>query len=86
MNNITLNDITEEQVEAAAKMSNQKVENVCEDIFGCNYWDCFKADPATTEACESTFQEFMDYNDGDVERALSCLIDYRARTMPEYYA
>lgn len=84
MKNITLNDITEAQIELAAKMSNQKVENVCRDIFGCN-WNTFKADPATTEAFESAFQDYLDFNDGDVECALSSLIDYRAGLMPDYY-
>ena len=76
MNNITLNDITEAQVELAAKNSNQKVEKVCEDIFGCNYWDIFQPDPAATEKFEAAFQEFLDFNDGDVDCALSSLINY----------
>ena len=84
MKNITLNTLTLAQITLAAKMSEQKLENVLKDIFGDKDFD--RRDAASMEALEAQFQEELADNDGDAECALSCLIDYRAGLMPDYYA
>lgn len=84
MKNVTLNSLTIEQITLAAKMSDQKVENVLKDIFGDR--DFSRKDAATIEAFEDQFQQELADNDNDAECALSCLIDNRAGLMPDYYA
>lgn len=84
MKNITLNSLTLDQITLAAKMSDQKVENVLKDIFGDR--DFSRKDASTMEDFEDQFQQELADNDNDAECALSCLIDYRAGLMPDYYA